>query len=96
VVLPYNEVRNFATFFFKLKSSLLEFEINQSSEHPARWEKKGSALYTVKNVQKSQDLRNATFRLLNKIKKVDGFIFYVDRTPKIRHYMQHDEFRTHT
>lgn len=96
MVLPYNEVRNFATFFFKLKSSLLEFEINQSSEHPARWEKKGSALYTVKNVQKSQDLRNATFRLLNKIKKVDGFIFYVDRTPKIRHYMQHDEFRTHT
>lgn len=37
IVLPYDRVRNFATFFFKLKNSLLEFEIKKSGKHPAKF-----------------------------------------------------------
>jgi ribosomal protein S27AE len=76
-VMPYNEVRNFATFFFKLKKDLLNYEIQKSGCHAAQWEKKGSALYTTKNIRKYRVLRDSTFRLLNKIQKLGGYIFYV-------------------
>lgn len=75
-VLPYNKVREFATFFFQTKKSLLNYEIEKSGEHPARWEKKGSSLYTTKNITKYPELRKATFRILNKIEKLNGFVFY--------------------
>lgn len=76
-VLPYKHVRYFSTWFFKLKNRLLEFELKRSGEHPAKWEKKGSALYTEENLRKYRELRKATFRLLNKIKKLDGFSIHV-------------------
>lgn len=76
-VLPYYQVRTFSTWFFKLKNRLLQIELNKSGEHPAKWEKKGSALYTEKNVKKYRQLRQATFSLLNKIKKLDGFTIHV-------------------
>jgi ribosomal protein S27AE len=76
-VLPYNEIRNFATFFFKLKVDLLSYEIKKSGKHPARWEKKGSALFTTKNIKKYRVLRQASFRLLNKIGSLGGYVFYV-------------------
>ncbi len=75
--IPYTHVRKFSTFFFKLKKSLLKFEIDRSNEHPARWEKKGSALYTIKNINRYRELRTATNRILNQIRKNDGFVFYV-------------------
>lgn len=85
MALPANRVRNFSSFFFELKKNLLSFEIQRAQCHPAVWEKKGSSLYTLKNVQKYQELRTATFRIFNKIKACDGFVFYVgvekDRTP---------------
>ena len=56
---------------------MLAFEIEQSGEHPALWEKKGSSLYTVTNVTKYPELRRFTNRLFNKIEKLDGFVFYV-------------------
>ena len=37
--------------------------------------KKGSALYSLKNVEKYPELRQATFRLINKIKRIGGFVF---------------------
>lgn len=77
LVLPYQEVRSFSTYFFKHKNNLLQFELNRSGIHPAKWEKKGSALYTVKNIQKYPELKHSTFRLINNIKKRNGFIFYV-------------------
>ena len=77
IVLPHAKVRQFATFFFKLKNDLLSFEIGKSGCHPAKWEKKGSALFTTKNVEKYPELRRATNRLLSWIEKNDGFIFYV-------------------
>lgn len=76
VALPVEAVREFSMFFFKLKSRLLAFELNKTDEHPAKWEKKGSALYTVKNVSRYPEIHRATIRYLNKIRKLDGFIFH--------------------
>ena len=76
-VMPIDEVRGFGTWFFQRKCQLLDFEIRRSGEHPAVWEKKGSSLYTVKNVQQYPELRKTTNRLLNKISSVGGRVFYV-------------------
>lgn len=77
LVLPLDEVRNFGTWFYQRKCELLKFEIDRSDLHPSVWEKKGSALYTVRNVERYRELRNFTNRLFNKIKTLDGFAFYV-------------------
>ena len=76
-VLPSDEVRGFGTWFFQRKCELLDFEIKRSEAHPALWEKKGSSLYTVHNVTEYAELRKFTNRLLNKIEKLGGFVFYV-------------------
>ena len=76
-VLPSEEVRRFGTWFFQRKCELLAFEIDRSRQHPARWEKKGSSLYTVTNVTRYAELRKFTNRLLNKVMALDGFVFYV-------------------
>lgn len=77
IVLPYPAIRRFSTFFFQLKNRLLKFELHRSGVHPARWEKKGSSLYTVQNIQKYAELRRATNRLLNQLRAVDGYAVYV-------------------
>ncbi len=74
LVLPYDTVREFSTFFYQLKNNLLQWEIGQSGIHPAKWEKKGSSLYTTKNVTAYPQLRRATNRLLNKIEKCGGVV----------------------
>lgn len=76
-VMPADEVRDFGTWFFQRKCNLLDFEIRRSGEHPAVWEKKGSSLYTVTNVDRYPELRTFTNRLLNRIKRAHGFVFYV-------------------
>lgn len=77
LVLPVDEVRNFGTWFYQRKCELLKFEIDRSDEHPSVWEKKGSALYTVRNVETYRELRQFTNRLFNKITTLGGFAFYV-------------------
>ena len=52
-----DEARVFATWFFQRKCDLLAFEIEKAGEHPAIWEKKGSSLYTARNVTKFSVLR---------------------------------------
>ncbi|MBJ9756643.1 DUF3800 domain-containing protein [Burkholderia cepacia] len=79
VVLPAQEVREFAIYFYKLKCRLLAWDLenkNPEKRPPYQWEKKGSAVYTVTNVDKYQELRKATFRLLNYIEKIGGHVFY--------------------
>ncbi len=78
IVLPVTEVRNFSMFFYKLKCTLLKWEIeNDPRKTPSyEWEKKGSALYSIRNIEKYSELRQATFRLINKIKSTGGFVFY--------------------
>lgn len=76
-IIPLEEVRRFRTWFYQQKCHLLKFEIDRAGQHPAVWEKKGAALYTVNNVTKYRELRATTNRILNKIQKVGGKTFYV-------------------
>lgn len=76
IVLPYNQVRPFAMWFYQLKCNLLKYELDKSGEHPAKWEKKGASLYTTKNVTTYRQLRDATNRILKKIELSGGYIFY--------------------
>lgn len=75
-IMPIEQVRGFGTWFFQRKCELLDFEIKRAGEHPAVWEKKGSSLYTVRNVKRYPELRKTTFRLLNKIGSLAGRVFY--------------------
>lgn len=77
IVIPADQVRGFSSWFYKLKCNLLSFEINRDGIPSFRWEKKGAALYTTQNVLRYKELRQATFRMLNKIHNVGGFVFYV-------------------
>lgn len=77
MILPYSSVRQFSTWFYQLKCQLLKWEIEQSGQHPATWEKKGSALFTTVNVGKYRQVRVAANRILNKIRESGGHVFYV-------------------
>ena len=77
LILPHTEVRQFGTWFFQRKCELLKFEIERSGLHPAVWEKKGSSLYTTRNVEKYPELIRFTKRFLNRIARCGGHIFYV-------------------
>ena len=85
-VLPAQEVRGFATWFFQRKRELLHSDIQRAGKHPALWEKKGSHLFTAKSVRRYHHVRNMAYRLLNKIEQLGGFVFYVGiekaRSPK--------------
>ena len=77
IILPAHQVRHFATWFFQRKCELLKFEIDRSGKHPAQWEKKGSSLYTLRNIKKYKELHTFTHRFFNKIRKVGGYTFFV-------------------
>lgn len=77
VLLPATEVRQFATWFFQLKSNLLEWELKRSGEEAYTWEKKGSSLYTTTNVLRYPQVRTATNRILNKVGQLGGVCVYV-------------------
>ena len=79
MLLPAESVREFAIFFYQLKCNLLAWDLaNKNPEKlPAyRWEKKGSAVYTVTNVEKYRALRTATNRLLKRIQDTGGYVFF--------------------
>jgi hypothetical protein len=77
MILPASSVRQFSTWFYQLKCNMLAWEIGQSGQHPATWEKKGSALFTTMNVEKYRQVRTAANRILNKIRACGGHVFYV-------------------
>lgn len=89
VVLLYSHVRRFSTYFYQRKNELLAFELDRSGKHPAKWEKKGSSLFSVKNVQKYPEVRRTTYRLLSCIRSLGGFVFYVG-LEKRRKDAEHD------
>ncbi|MBA1245460.1 DUF3800 domain-containing protein [Pseudomonas japonica] len=79
LLLPATEIREFAIFFYKLKCRLLAHDLahNNPKNLPAyQWEKKGSQLYTLRNVTQYEQLRRSTFRLLAHIGKIGGHVFY--------------------
>jgi hypothetical protein len=77
MILPASSVRQFSTWFYQLKCNMLAWEIQKSGQHPATWEKKGSALFTTINVEKYRQVRTAANRILNKIRASGGHVFYV-------------------
>jgi hypothetical protein len=89
IVLPVERVRPFASFFYRLKCNLLAFEIERAGVPAHLWEKKGASLYTTQNVLKYAELRRATARLLNRIEKDQGMVFYVG-VEKTRSPEEHD------
>lgn len=85
-LIPVEEVREFAIYFYQLKCSLLKFEIDREKHTPCyQWEKKGSQLYTVQNIGKYKELRRSTFRLFNYIEKIGGHLFYTGEHKTTNH-----------
>jgi hypothetical protein len=78
-VMPHHEVRNFATFFLKLKSHMLAADLAAQRKHPATWEKKGNALITTANVRKYAHIREGLSRLLRELDRRGGKIFWYGR-----------------
>lgn len=79
LVLPADQVREFAIHFYQLKCQLLAWDLeHKNPTHlPAyQWEKKGSQLYSLRNVVEQKQLRRLTFRLLSHISKIGGHVFY--------------------
>jgi hypothetical protein len=76
-IIPLEHVRDFGSWFFRRKSELLAWEIEQSGKHPAHFEKKGSALYTSLNVEKYPELRRFTLRFLAALPKFGASVFFV-------------------
>ncbi|EJT85028.1 hypothetical protein PPS11_13946 [Pseudomonas putida S11] len=96
VLLPAEEVREFAIFFYQLKCQLLAWDINHENPRslpPYQWEKKGSKLFTTRNVTQYRSLRQATFRLLNHIRKIGGYVIYAGEH-KTGPARQHDATKT--
>ncbi len=90
-VIPANKAREFSSFFFNLKTRLFDgFDIPQARKRAeerneffslSTWEKKGSQQYSVKNLQHyTKPILRSTFRIINKITKDGGFLFYVGDT----------------
>jgi hypothetical protein len=50
------QVREFATWFYKLKNDFFEEEIKNSSRHAATWEKKGHEIFTSGRVYRNKRL----------------------------------------
>lgn len=86
-VLPHNQVRHFATFFFQLKTKMLAAELKFVQDHPATWEKKGKDLITTRNIRKFVHIREGLIRILNEIYKCNGKLIYYGR----QKYMAPDE-----
>ena len=76
-VLPAAQVRGFGTWFFQRKCQLLDRNIRRSGKYPAQWEMKGASLFTARSVRKYPRVRGIAHRLLNKIDRQGGFVFYV-------------------
>lgn len=83
ILIPADQVREFAIYFYKLKCHLLAWELENNNPDklpPYRWEKKGAALYTVRNIEKYRSLRRTTQRLLRHLSSIGGYVVYVGVT----------------
>jgi hypothetical protein len=67
------QVREFATWFYKLKNDFFEEEIKNSSRHAATWEKKGHEIFTSGRIYRNKRLG---YGLINTIKRFGGQLFF--------------------
>ena len=71
--LPERQVRDFATWFYKLKNTYFKDELALSKKHPATWEKKGNEIFTAGHTYRTKRLG---YSLINTIQRFGGKIFY--------------------
>lgn len=79
IILPENAVRPFATKILQLKEHIFKDEIRRSGKPPSHWEKKGTEIFTAKQVAKYPHFRSTGFRLINYVRNNGGKIFYYGR-----------------
>jgi hypothetical protein len=79
IILPEQSVRSLATKILKLKEFVFRNEIQNSGLPSSHWEKKGTEIFTAKQVAKYPHFRSTGFRLLNYIRDCDGKVFYYGR-----------------
>jgi Protein of unknown function (DUF3800) len=79
IILPQQAVRPFATKILQLKGYIFRDEIRRSGKTSSHWEKKGTEIFTAKQVAKYPHFRATGFRLLNYIRDSGGKVFYYGR-----------------
>jgi hypothetical protein len=79
IILPEEAVRPFATKVLQLKDFIFKKEIERSGVPSSHWEKKGTEIFTAKQVAKYPHFRSTGFRLLNYIRDSGGKVFYYGR-----------------
>ncbi len=105
-VLPIEKARAFSSFFFQLKQQLFEkYDIpearkrakeNEKKFQLSTWEKKGSQQYSVTNLKNYKPyLIRSTSRIINRITKEGGFLFYVGQA-KFKDIEKHNDQKIYT
>ncbi len=79
IILPEGAVRSFATKILQLKGHIFKDEIGRSGKQPSHWEKKGTEIFTAKQIAKYPHFRSTGFRLINYVRNNGGKIFYYER-----------------
>jgi hypothetical protein len=79
LILPEAAIRPFATKFLQLKQHVFKAEITKSGIQPSHWEKKGTEVFTAKQLAKYPHFRGTGFRVLNYIRSLGGKVFYYGR-----------------
>jgi hypothetical protein len=79
IILPETAIRPFATKFLQLKEHVFKREITSANTIGALWEKKGTEIFTAKQIAKYKHFRATGFRVINEIRNCGGKIFYYGR-----------------
>lgn len=79
IILPATAIRPFATKFLQLKEHLFARDIAAAGKIGATWEKKGTEIFTAKQVVKYKHFRATGLRLINEVRNCGGRIFYYGR-----------------
>jgi Protein of unknown function (DUF3800) len=79
LILPEAAIRPFATKFLQLKEHIFKNEIKKSGVIAGAWEKKGTSIFTAKQLAKYPHFKSTGFRLINSIRNAGGKIFYYGR-----------------
>lgn len=79
IILPETAIRPFATKFLQLKQHIFQREITSAKTIGALWEKKGTEIFTTKQVAKHKHFKATGFRLINEVRNCGGKLFYYGR-----------------
>lgn len=79
IILPVDAIRPFATQFLQLKQHVFRSEIEKAGVPASHWEKRGSAIFTAKQVVRYPHFKSTGFRILNYVRDCGGKVFYYGR-----------------